>query len=799
MTHSGMNKFHSPESADFRLVKDAIKEFVGKASLVLENRKANQKGFWLVPFGRNEDFVGREYILRELMKRILPHAKPDDCQRTAIEGLGGVGKTQIALEAAFRVRDNIPDCSVLWVSAVDINSFENSYREIGRKFNVKGIEEDGADVKPLVKAALSEDNAGKWLLIIDNADDINLLFNSLAPSDYLPFSNKGSILFTTRNHDVVRELDISELQVFPVGEMSRPDAIKMLKKNLNEPQMYDKKNTMLLLDFLADLPLAIKQASAYIARTRITTTEYLERCLSSDKTMIKLLSKDFQDRGRYSTVKNPIATTWLISFEQISRVSSLSAQYLAFLCFLAEKGIPRSLIPQAQDEIEADEAIGTLKAYAFITQREGQNIFDMHRLVRLAMQNWLDEKGEQEKYVTKVIKRLVSIYPFPKHENRDIWIEYLPHAQSALKFRVGDLDKDIRGDLLFNIGAGLIILGKDREAESMYCQTLNLRKNSLGWEHPLTLSSMNNLALVLSSLGKYDEAEELHRRTLELKKKVLGLEDSSTLSSMNNLALVLDSQKKYQEAEEMYQETLGLQKKVLGEEHPSTLDSMNNLALVLSNEGKYEKAEEMHLQTLKLKEILLGREHPSTLSSMNNLALVLSYRRKYKEAEAMHWQTLKLKEKVLGRDNPSTLDSMNNLATVLENQGKYEKAEEIHWQTLKFREKVLGWEHPSTLQSMNNFALVLSSEGKDEKAEEIHWQTLELKKKVLGKNHPSTHTSMTNVAIVLLKQGKQKEAEEMYRQTLELKAKVFGPKHQSTQSSKKNIAICLECSGKSCK
>lgn len=127
-----------------------------------------------MPFGRNKDFVGRESILAELLERILPGAEPDDCQRTAIEGLGGVGKTQIALEAAFRVREKHADCSVFWVPAVDVGSFENAYREIGRELKVKGIDEDKADVKALIKAALSRENAGRWLLIVDNADDVEL-------------------------------------------------------------------------------------------------------------------------------------------------------------------------------------------------------------------------------------------------------------------------------------------------------------------------------------------------------------------------------------------------------------------------------------------------------------------------------------------------------------------------------------------------------------------------------------------------------------------------------------------------
>ena len=404
----------------------------------------------------------------ELLERIPPSANEDDCQRTAIEGLGGVGKTQIALEAAFRVRDEHPDCSVFWVPAVDFSSFENAYREIGRVLKVEGIDEGKANVKALVKAALSRVNAGRWLLVIDNADDIDLFFGRTGLSHYLPFSKKGSILFTTRNHEVVVKLDIPKRGDIATREMSRIEAVELLQRSLEEYQTRDTASTMSLLDFLTNLPLAIRQASAFMAERKMTTTRYLYHCQTSNEIMTKLLSKDFTDRGRYDSIKNPVATTWLISFEHISRYNPRAVQYLGFMCFLAEKDIPASLLPPADDELEADEAIGTLKAYAFITQREEQDSFDIHRLVRLAMRNWVDEKGEKGVQVTKVIQQVAKMFPFPKHENRNVWIKYLPHAQAALKFLGDCTEKVAKSRLLFNVANSFANLGKYEEAEQMH-------------------------------------------------------------------------------------------------------------------------------------------------------------------------------------------------------------------------------------------------------------------------------------------------------------------------------------------
>ncbi|KAI3573641.1 hypothetical protein IWW34DRAFT_753894 [Fusarium oxysporum f. sp. albedinis] len=216
----------------------------------------SQDRHFIVPFGRNKGFVGRESILLQLLEMIPPSADPDDCQRIAIEGLGGVGKTQIALEAVFRVRDEYPDCSTFWVPALDATSFENAYRGIGRQLKVNGIDEDKADVRSLVKTALSE-SACSWLLIIDNADDVELLFGNTKPTSltkYLPFNRNGSIVFTTRNHEVAVGLDISTPNVFTIGEMSRDESIKMLQQNIKDSEVPDVENANGLLDFLLENP-----------------------------------------------------------------------------------------------------------------------------------------------------------------------------------------------------------------------------------------------------------------------------------------------------------------------------------------------------------------------------------------------------------------------------------------------------------------------------------------------------------------------------------------------------------------
>lgn len=656
--------------------------------------QASHTRHFIVPFGRNHSFVGRESILDDIASRVPPDLDNDNCQRTAIEGLGGVGKTQVALEAIYQVHET-HDCSIFWVPTINATSFENAYREIGRQLGIPGLDNDQADVKNLVKLALSNETAGPWLLVIDNADDKELLFGDDGLCEYLPFSRKGSMLFTTRNHEVTTDLCISMTNIFKMAEMNSSEATQLLHNNLRESQTRDLQSPESLLACLAHLPLAIKQASAYMAKTGMSTAKYLDYFQSGDKTRSQLLSRDFEDSNRYKTIRNPIATTWIISFDHILRDAPLAAKYLKFICFLAEKNIPVSLLPQGEDELAAEEAIGTLKSYAFITEREDSSSFDIHRLVRLAMRNWLEEEGEWTQCFTIVIQQLAKVYPIPQHENKEVWTEYLPHAQASIEGRGECEDEKALCRLLALVGHCYSDLGKLQATMEMRQQTLELSTRVFGPEHPNTLGSMHNFANAFQADGKYIAAESMHRQTLELRKIILGPEHSDTINSMQGLAAQLGSQGMYNAAESMYRQILELRRRILGSEHPDTFASMCGVAIALCDQGMYNAAESTYRQILELGGRILGPEHPTILSGMYGLAMSLGNQGKHSTAEQIFQQTLDLQTVVLGPEHPDTLDTMHNLALSLKSQGKRDAADKVRRGEPELTERMLA-EHSNT-------------------------------------------------------------------------------------------------------
>ncbi|RDW57304.1 hypothetical protein BP5796_12754 [Coleophoma crateriformis] len=754
---------------------------------------------FFVPFERNPNFVGRESIILELDKKL---SSSNVCQRVTLWGLGGTGKTQIALEYAFRRRDATPKCAVFWIPAITTATFEKAYLDIGKLLKIPGISEPMADVKNLVREKLNDEKTGQWLIIVDNADDTDVLFketgiDTLPLIDYLPSSSKGSMIFTTRTRVAAVEQVNTQENRIEVPEMGKKEAKDLLKATLGETAINQEPGAVdELIRILAHLPLAIIQAASFISKNAIQLENYISMFNSSETNTINILSRNFEDRNRYREMKNPIATTWLISFEQIRKENPLAIAYLSFIACVSRENIPHSLLPEGATELDRFEAVGTLTAYSFLTKKEKPNTFDMHRLVHLVTRNWLKDQGQLPSQTEITLSRLSEALPYGGHKNYKIWEQYLPHATYVVTLANEIVDWEARATLLDKIGRCQESIGQYKVAEGIYRDVLELRRSKLGENNPSTLISMSDIGGALSGQGKYADAENIHRETLALQEKVLGKEHPDTLTSMNELGGALSGQGKYADAEHIHRETLALREKVLGKEHPGTLTSMSNVAGTLSNQGKYADAGKMHQASLALREKVSGKEHPYTLTSMSNVATALINQGMYADAEKMHRETLALREKVLGKEHPNTLKSMSNVATALSDQGMYADAEKMHQETLALQEKVLGKEHPDTLTSMSNVAATLSNKGKYADAEKMHQATLALRETLLGKEHPDTLTSMMWVATILENQGNYIESEKMYTQILKTREKVLGKEHPHTQNSRGHLKNALRKEGR---
>src|ERR1700722_4769283 len=300
---------------------------------------------WIVPFDRNPRFTGRESQLTKLEEMLVIGGQTT---KIAITGLGGVGKTQLVLELVYRTRAKHSNCSIIWIPATNRESLEQACLDVAKQLGIPGCEEDKADVKRLVQDHLSNENTGQWLLVFDNADDIDMWVGKSEQGsgrliEYLPRSKQGSIIFTTRDRKAAVKL--AHQNIVEVPEMDETVAAQLLQKCLIDQNLINsQQDTTALLAQLTYLPLAIVQAAAYINENEIALVDYLSLLAEQEEDVVDFFSEEFEDDWGYPNLKNPVAVTWLISFEQIRHRDPLAADYLSFMACVDLKNVPQSLL-----------------------------------------------------------------------------------------------------------------------------------------------------------------------------------------------------------------------------------------------------------------------------------------------------------------------------------------------------------------------------------------------------------------------------------------------------------------------
>ncbi|KAI2885598.1 hypothetical protein CBS13152_7503 [Aspergillus niger] len=574
---------------------------------------------WMVPLRRNPRFAGREDEITRIEGLFMQQNGPS---KVAICGLGGVGKTQIALELAYRKRNRDPNCSICWITCTSCESVEQAYINIASK--LKMIDIKPAEVKEKVKAYLSQESAGKWFVIFDNADDMGIWSindtTDTVLTDFLPESEQGHILFTTRSRKVAVKLASSH--VITVTEPNIESSVEILKNSLVEKTLLNDCVTALkLLEQLVFLPLAIIQAAAYINENSISLSDYLQLLQDQEPHVVELLSEDFGDEMRYKDIQNPVALTWFISFQQIQQLNKLAAEYLSFFACINPRDIPQSLLPQPISDKNKTDALGLLKAFSFISEGSGGSSLNLHRLVHLATRNWLRKNQQFRRQILKTADRLSEVFPDNDHANRQVWRKYLPHALSLIAEAGFRKEQEKYIDLIQNVCGCLYSDGRWKEAEDLDMQVMESRKQVLGPEHPDTLTSMGNLASTYRNQGRWKEAEDLEVQELEICKQVLGSKHPDTLTSMANLASTYRNQGRWKEAEDLDVQVMESRKQVLGPEHPDTLTSMANLAFTWKGQGKVKNSIALIKQCAELRRNLLGPDHPDTISSSGTLSV----------------------------------------------------------------------------------------------------------------------------------------------------------------------------------
>ena len=673
---------------------------------------------------RNPFFTGREQVLAELQEALAAQG------RAALSGLGGVGKTQTAVEYARRHFEEYDH--IFLATAASREVLLSSYVTIASLLKLSKADcQDQMLAVEALKRWLSS-YAG-WLLILDNADDLTIV------REFIPPGKNGHVLLTTRARAVgalARRVDIQEMG-------TEEGTLFLLRRTtciaedavLEAAAEADQARAKEIVTQLDGFPLALDQAGAYIEETGCGLSGYLNLYRKHAPDLLLL-------RGALGTGHpDPVATTWVLSFEKIEKANPAAAELLRFCAFLHPDGIPEEVFskgaqelgpvlePVGSDDLALNKAISEILKYSLLRRDSKDRTLEIHRLVQAVLTQAMDQ-ATQRLWAERAVRAINYAFPFPEFSN---W---------------ADCDRLL--------------------AQAQVCAELI---NQWSFEFPEAARLLNQAGFYLKERGRYTDAKPLYERSLIIREKALGPEHLHVASSLNSLALLYKIEGRYAEAEPLQQRALAIYEKALGPEHPDVAISLDNLGVFYENQGQYAKAEPLHERALAIFEKALGPEHPDVATSLNNLGLIYADQGQYAKAEPLLQRALAISEKTLGPEHLVVADSLNNLARLYHTLDQYAKAESFHQRALAIREKALGPEHPEVAASLNNLAMLNVAQGQHAKAELLYERALAIRVKVLGPEHPDVATCLGNYALCLRAMDRFQEAESLEARARAIRAK----------------------------
>jgi tetratricopeptide (TPR) repeat protein len=727
----------------------------------------------------NRTFTGRQDLLERLDAALHPGqaAAVVQGQGQTLHGLGGVGKTQLAVEYAHR---HAADYDLIWwVTAEQPAAIPGQLAGLAHRLGLPETIDQAETIQALWDALRLRD---RWLLIFDNAED---------PADLRPYwpPGTGHVVVTSRNPAWGGIATPVAVDVLP-----REEAVAFLVERTGGS---DQASLEALAEVLGDLPLALEQAAAYLEETGTPPDEYLA--------LLRDRAPELFALGRPTTSDQTIATTWTASLDRIRTTTPAAEDLLRLCAFFGPDDLPRSLLtdhpdvlpePLAAavlDQLGFQQLLGALRRYSLVTVTG--DAVSMHRLVQAVVRDGL-VPNDQRQWATVALDLIRATLP-DRPEQVDAWPVYarlLPHALAAAGNAAKvDAAALAPADVLHQIGEYLRSRAEYQQAEQVLRRALAIRETVLGDRHPDTLASLETLARVLQAQADLDGARALHERVLAIREARFGAEHPETAKSLGALAGVFHDQGDLETARALHERALAIREVRLGSDHPDTAESLNYLSNVLYDQGDLTGARELRERALAIREARLGPDHPDTLWTLSNLATVLGDQGHLDSARALHERALAIREARLGPDHPDIAFGLNYLGHILRAQGDLDGARAHFERALRINEARLGPRHPETGRSLTNIGIILLDQG-DLDGARAHFQRALSIDEARGRDRSDTATDLHNLALVLETQGDLDGARALQERALAID-EASGPDHPRTARSLNNLATILARQG----
>ena len=756
---------------------------------------------WLVPLPRNPFFTGREEILEALHTQLHVEQVVALTQSYTIRGLGGIGKTQIALEYAYR--HALEYSAIFWIDAETIEHVISSLLRIAELLQLpERREADQQRIVAAVQRWLSTHS--QWLLIWDNVEDLELL------QRLLPWTRQGAVLVTTRHQalgTLARGMDLAPmgreegvLFVLRRAQVLEPEASSERMHPLAVTMPAEYAAAEKLVEAMGGVPLAIDQAGAYIEETGCSVSTYLQRY---EQQRARLLDRRGALGGDHP---HSVTATFLLASKRIEQEQGAAADLLHVCVLLHAEAIPEELFvagapylgPElaslASDPYQLDQAIAVLRSLSLVQRQPETRTLSMHRLVQAVLRERMSEP-EQAAWLRQVMAALNAVFPDVTHEAWGQCERLLPHVLTVATAIPDDAGDQELAQALQKAADYLCSRARYEQAEPLYQRALRIGKRIWGLEHPQVANPCCGLAYLFYEQGKYQQAEPLYHQALQIRERVLGSTHPNVAYTLERLGQLYWKEGKYEQAKRLYQRALYILELAKGAEHAEIAHLLNDLAILSVEQGDHEQCELLYQRALSMWERALGTNHPDVAIPLNNLADLYIQQGKYEQAEPLCEQALRIWQQALGAEHPEVAYPLRHLADLYMEQGKYEQAEPLYREALRIWEQALGAEHPNLAYSFHGLAMLFTRQGKYEQAEPLYREALRIWEQALGAEHPQVTHPLNNLAVLYTEQGKYEQAEPLFQRALTLREQHFGQHHPEIAQTLHDLAIFYQKQG----
>ena len=668
-------------------------------------------------------FVGREDDMNLLHEQLQ---QGTTVAIAAVAGMGGVGKTELALQYALRhLEQQTYAGGICWLAA---------RQDVG--IQLLTFARSGLDLQPPDDLELVDRVRWCWqrwegsvLLVLDDVQEYQAIQPYLPPNEA-----RFKVVLTSRSTfgSPVRNLELRVLTEWAALELLR----SLVTDGRIDEQLEQAK---WICGWLGCLPLGLELVGRYLAQKPDLSLEKLRQRLEDKRLEAKVLKEAHPEM----TATLGVAAAFELSWQELDEQAQKLAMLLSLFA-LAE--IPWELVQACLpewDEEELEDLRDLRLVRLSLLERTKNSTYQLHQLLR----EFFAAKLEPMKFADDMKRATCAVLvavgrQIPSMPTLTILaqvapaIPHLKEAATALEPWLTDADLLWTATGLGRFYEGQSAFAVAKESLKHY---LKLTETRLGAEHPDVAIILGNLAHLYQVQGRYSEAESLYLRSLSITQDSLGL-----AIVLGNLAGLYQLQGRYSEAEPLHLQALTIHQQQLGENHPHVATSLSYLAALYQSQERHSEAESLYLQAMTIYRQQLGENHPHVATSLNNLAYLYKVQGRYSEAEPLQFQSLSIKEQQLGENHPYVATSLDNLAQVYYSQARYSEAEPLYLRSLSIREQQLGNDHPDVATSLNNLALLYESQRRYLEAEPLYLRALAIWMNCLGADHPSTKLGLQN-------------------------------------------------------